>query len=191
MGELPGQRFLGPEGLSGGRCGREPCRAVAPGPGWPAGSWQLRSASGERSDMELGPGEEPGQDPRGMSPAYFSWPWIWLARMPGEYVAVRGGFPECSSDGSIKVRSPRFGVAGAAVWWEAAGGGPTEEPGGRAGGRYFAGPRLGGVSVARGQPGAGARCGRLRAVHFDPVLGVGGDAGIRLPPGRCRGRRAG
>lgn len=71
--------------------------------------------------MELGPGEEPGQDPRGMSPAYFSWPWIWLARMPGEYVAVRGGFPECSSDGSIKVHSPWFGVAGAAVWCDAGG----------------------------------------------------------------------
>ena len=50
-----------------------------------------------------------------------SWPWIWLARMPGEYAAVRGGFPECSSDGSIKVHSPWFGVAGAAVWCDVGG----------------------------------------------------------------------
>src|SRR5436853_252163 len=62
---------------------------------------------------------------------------------------------------------------------------------GRAGGRCFPCPRLGGVRLAGGQQGAGARGGRLRAVHSYRVFGVGGDAGVRLPAWRCRGGRAG
>src|SRR6516162_1235705 len=52
-------------------------------------------------------------------------------------------------------------------------------------------PAAGGVPLAGGQQGSGARGGRLCAIHSHRVLGVGGDAGVCLPQRRCHSRRAG
>src|SRR5215469_10804145 len=61
------------------------------------------------------------------------------------------------------------------------GGRPTREACGRAGERIFPCPGLGSVPLAGGQQGTATRGGRLRAVYSHRVLGVGGDAGVRLP----------
>ena len=71
--------------------------------------------------MELGPGEEPGQDSPRDEPGVFLLAVDLVGQNARRVRSGRVGFPECSSDGSMKVHSPWFGVAGAAVWCDAGG----------------------------------------------------------------------